>query len=287
MSFRWKIFLASVAIMVFIIGVTVGTSLFFIHRGIRETIVSDLAVMSQIAEKLISSEINLLKAKAWTAVHRLENKDRSQWPEILKQAVESEDIFLSITVSDREHFLASYGEPPTPQDLIKSSYAMKAFEGQTVISTSREAPGGDLVFHICVPFDKDTIASVTIPGLYFSRILGQYRIWDTGSVYILDDEGKVLANERTFMVLGEYNPVQDLRDDINVNSFREFTREMIRGGRGSGRYILDDIERLAYFTSITGSNVGWTLGISAPLSESPLTYVDQAVVLMTLVFMAL
>jgi signal transduction histidine kinase/DNA-binding response OmpR family regulator len=287
MSFRWKIFLVSVAIMVFIIGTTVGTSLFFIHRGIRDTILSDLSVMSQIAEKLISSEINLLKAEAWTAVHRLENKPLDKWPEILEEQVESNELYLSITVIDREKVLASYGNPLTPFDLIDSFYAKRAFDGQTVISTSRGADNGDLVFHICVPLDKDKIAAVTIPGLYFSQILSQYRVWDTGSVYILDDEGKVLANERTFLVLGEYNPVKDSRDDININTFREFAQKMIKGGQGSGRYVLDNMERLAYYTSINGSNVGWTLGISAPLAESPLTYVDQAVILMTLVFMSL
>ncbi|MDR1086225.1 MAG: response regulator [Deltaproteobacteria bacterium] len=287
MSFRWKIFLVSVAIMVFIIGTTVGTSLFFIHRGIRDTILSDLAVMTQIAEKLVSSEINLLKAEAWTAVHHLDSKPVDQWPQILEEQVESSNIYLSITVMDKEKILASYGEPPASFDLINSIYANKAMEGQTVISTTRSAADGELVFHICVPLGPGRLAAVSIPGLYFSHILAQYRVWDTGSVYILDEEGKVLANERTFMVLGEYNPAQDMRDDINVNSFREFARVMIQGGRGSGRYILDNMERLAYYTSINDSNVGWTLGISAPLAESPLTYVDQAVILMTIVFMAL
>ncbi|MDR2141967.1 MAG: response regulator [Deltaproteobacteria bacterium] len=287
MSFLWKVFLISVGILVFIIGITVGTSLYFIHRGITETILSDLSVMAKIAERLISSEINLIKARAWTAVHHLENVPQAKWPAILQAQLEANPEFLAITVFNVDGRVeAVAGSPLTPPDLVGSQYIQKAKEGLTVISTTRSLPTGELVFHICVPLDKERVASVTAPGLYFSRILARYRIWNSGSVYILDEDGKVLANERTHLVLGEYNGAQDYTDDINVNSLREYTKTMIQGGRGTGRYVLEDQERLGYFTSIEGSNVGWTLGVSAPLSESPLNYVDQAVILMTMIFLA-
>ncbi|MDR1576899.1 MAG: response regulator [Deltaproteobacteria bacterium] len=288
MSFLWKVFLVSVAVLVFIIGATVGTSLYFIHRGIRETILSDLSVMAKIAEKLISSEMGLLKAQAWTAVHQIDGVNEDQWPKILEGQVESHDSFLSITVFNLDGtMVVSYGEPLTPAQYLDSRYAQMALRGQTIISTTRSLPTGDLVFHVFVPMDQSHLAVVTIPGLYFSRILASYRIWDSGTVYILDEEGKVLANERDHLVLGEYNAALDTTDDINVNSIRDFTKLMIQGGQGAGLYVLENELRLGYYTSISGSNVGWALGVSAPLSESPLTYVDQAVILMTLVLLIL
>ncbi|MDR0547920.1 MAG: response regulator [Deltaproteobacteria bacterium] len=288
MSFLWKVFLISVAILVFIIGTTVGTSLYFIHRGIQETILSDLAVIARIAEKLVSSEINLIKARAWTSVHLLDNVPLEQWPAVMEQEVEASEAFLSLTVFNVNGALvASYGDPLTPVSLMSSHYAKMAMEGQTVISTTRSLPTGELVIHVCVPLDKERVASISIPGLYFSRILSRYHIWDTGTVFILDETGKIIANEREHLVLGEYNSLEDDSDDINVVSFRDFCRAMIKGGQGTGRYVLENQERLGYFVSVTGSNVGWSLGVSAPLSESPLNYVDRAIVLMTLVFLSI
>jgi signal transduction histidine kinase/CheY-like chemotaxis protein len=288
MSFHWKVFLLSVGILLFIIGTTIGTSLYVIHRGIKETILWDLSVMSKIAERLVSSEINLLKARAWTAVHFLEKAPQSKWNSILEAQVETNDYFLSITVFNMNGtVVANYGEPMTPPAMFDSPYAQMAIGGQTVISSTRSLPTGELVIHVCVPLDKDHVASVTVPGLYFSRILSHYRVWDTGSVFILDETGKVVASESSYMVLGEYNVLEDPTDDRNTKSLRDFTTRMIKGGHGPGRYILENRERLGYFTSIEGSSVGWTLGLSAPLSESPLNYVDQALVLMTLVFLSL
>ncbi|MDR1873039.1 MAG: response regulator [Deltaproteobacteria bacterium] len=288
MSFLWKVFLISVGILVFIIGTTVGTSLYFIHRGITDTILSDLAVVARIAEKLVSSEIDLLKAQAWTAVHLLEDEPPEKWNSILEAQVEANDAFLAITVFNLDGSVAaSFGEPLTPVSMLETQYAQMAIEGQTVISTTRSLPTGELVFHVCVPFDQDHVASVTVPGLFFSAMVSKFRIWDTGSIYIVDNNGKTLASARSHLVLGEYNSATDSTDDINVNSLREFTRKMIKGGQGTGSYVMENVERLVYYISLQGSSVGWTIGVSAPLSESPLTYVDQAVILMTLVFLSL
>ncbi|MDR1608151.1 MAG: response regulator [Deltaproteobacteria bacterium] len=288
MTFLWKVFFISVGVLLFIIGCTMGTSLYFIHRGIKETILSDLKVISKIAEKLISSEIGLLKAQAWTAVNQVVGAPENKWVNVLESQVQSHESFLSITIFNSDgHVVAAYGEPLATASVLETPYAKLVAEGLTVISTTTTEPSGELVFYVFAPMDRGLIGVVTIPGLYFCRILARYRIWDSGTVFILDARGKVLANIRDYLVLGEYNAAEDFTDDINVNSSREFTLNMIKGQSGTGVYILENQKRLGYHTPISGSKTGWVLGVSAPLSESPLAYVDQAVILMSLVLMAL
>ncbi|MDR1576897.1 MAG: response regulator [Deltaproteobacteria bacterium] len=287
MSFRWKVFLVSVAITVAIIVTTVGASRYFINKGIQETILSDLSVMAKLAENLVSSDIELLKARAWTAVHHLDRREVSLWPEILKKQVDSNELFLSITVIDDKRILASYGSPSLPFDLGDSPFAQLAREGRTVISTTRTTPSGELIFNICVPLEGDRVAAVTIPGLYLTNLVRDFKVWDTGSVFIVDNQGKILANANVSFVLKEYNVINEPDDTESVKSFREFVQTMIRGGEGQGSYTLDDKVRLAYYKSINTSNMGWVLAVAAPLRESPLAYVDQGVILMTLIFLVL
>ncbi|MDR1608153.1 MAG: response regulator [Deltaproteobacteria bacterium] len=288
MSFRWKVFLVSVAITVTIIVTTVGASRYFIHKGIQETILSDLSVMAKLAENLVSSDIELLKARAWTAVHQLERRDVSQWAEILKKQVESSGgLFLSISVFDRQWALASYGSIYT-SDFINSPFAELARQGRTVISTTRRTPQGELVFNICVPLEGERVAAVTIPGMYFTDLVKDFQVWDTGGVFIQDNEGKTLAHTIPDYVREEYNVLRDNRDTVSVRSFKEYVRKTLtEGGEGEGRYTLDNKARLAYYKAVGSSNVGWILSVSAPLSESPLAYVDQGVILMTIIFLFL
>ncbi|MDR2141969.1 MAG: response regulator [Deltaproteobacteria bacterium] len=287
MSFRWKVFLVSVAITVALLGTIVGVCRYFIRDGIQVTIANDLSIMAKLAENLVSSDMKLIKAKAWTAAHELDGKDRRYWPAIMERQVESNPLFLSMTVFTRQGILAVYGSPPTTSKLMASPYAQKAFEGLTVFTPSQAADNGELVFHIFTPIDTEKIASIAIPGLYFTDLLKDFQIWETGSVFVVDNDGKILANKNVERVRTQYNVFKDPRKEkTSVKTFGEFLKRMIRGGEGQGSYILDDKERLVYFIAISDSNVGWSLGVTAPLVESPLTYVDQGVFIMTLVFLA-
>ncbi|MDR1396016.1 MAG: hybrid sensor histidine kinase/response regulator, partial [Deltaproteobacteria bacterium] len=288
MNFRWKVFLISVAILAVIISTTVGTCLYFIHRGIIETVYNDISVMAGIAEDYAASEINLLKAEAWTSVHLLENAPPRDWPRILQGEVENHRSYLSIAVFDsRGNMAAAYGPVLTPKEDLLVPEAQAARSGVPSITTTKTLPGGELIFEVFVPLDEEYLASVAVDGMYFSRLLQNFRIWNSGTVFILDGQGKVVANVRSHLVLGEYNSAQDPTDDLNVNSAREFTRKMIQGGSGLGRYTLENVERLGAYRAISGTGTGWVLGISAPISESPMSYVDRAVILMTLVFLGI
>ncbi|MDR2423006.1 MAG: response regulator [Deltaproteobacteria bacterium] len=280
-------FLVSVAITVAIILTTVGASRYFIKRGIQDTILSDLSIMAKMAENLVSSDIDLLKAEAWVAVHDLDNVDQSEWLSVLEKEVESHNLFMSVTFLDESGVLAAYGSPVTPPEYYGSPAAKKALKGLPVLSSTQTLPTGELVFHVFVPMRNRRLAAVTVPGLYFFDILKEFKVWESGSVFLLDQDGKILSSQDLKQVLGEYNVLKDQRDLANVHSFKNFVEGIAPGSHGEGHYVLDQKERLVYYVSIDGSEDYWVLGVSAPLSESPLTFVDRGVVIMTFVFLAM
>ncbi|MDR1921737.1 MAG: response regulator [Candidatus Adiutrix sp.] len=286
MSIRVRVLLIIVAIVAFISATTLGVSIFFIRRGLEQTVESDITVMSEIADKLVSGAINLLKARAATSAQHLLNAPESEWPRIFQEQIETDEQFMAMTVFDSEGIVDSYGRAPTPVELMKWEYIRKAFAGEMVISTTRKDPSGEVVFHVCVPMEG-RVLSVTIPGLYFRDLLAPYKIWNTGTVFILDKDGAIIAHERTSLVTERHNFIETARTNPGDHSAAEFSRLMTRGRKGVGRYSFFGVERIAVFAPITGSAAGWTLGVSAPLAESPAAHVDKALMLAALAFLGM
>ncbi|MDR1935791.1 MAG: response regulator [Candidatus Accumulibacter sp.] len=286
MSIRTRVILIIVAIVAFITATTMGTSIFFIRRGLEETIEGDMIVVSEIADKLVSSAINVQKARASTAAQHLLKAPEEDWPRILREQVDSDENFMAMTVFDRDGIVQAYGKAPTPVELMDWEYIQKAFAGETVISTTRKDPSGELVFHVCVPMDG-RVLSVTIPGLYFRDLLAPYKIWDTGTVFMLDKDGAIIAHERSYLVIDRYNFIERVRTHPEDRSSAEFTRLALRGVKGVERFSLFGVERIGVYTPITGSSVGWALGVSAPLAESPAAHVDQTLLLAALAFLGM
>ncbi|MDR1534162.1 MAG: response regulator [Planctomycetota bacterium] len=289
MFVRLKVILIIMAIVTVIAATTLIASVYFMRSGLREATENYIAVIAEISEKLVSTEINLLRANAAAVAQRLVNEPFEEWGGILREQLAVHENFLAFTVADRGGPLLSEGGAPTPADLLGSEYARRAFAGETTISTTRKDPTGELVFHVCAPLGEEEgrILSATIPGLLFCDLLDDFQIWKTGTVYILDSDGTVLANQRRFLALERYNSIEAAKTDPEARSSADFTSLAIRGGRGVGRYSLFGVERQAAYIPISGSNTNWILGVSSPISESPDANVTEGLFLTSLIFLGL
>jgi signal transduction histidine kinase/CheY-like chemotaxis protein len=286
-SIRLKVILIILAVVSVITASAMGMSFYFIHDTLTKTIENDISVIAELAEDLVSTEVKLLEARAVAAAQRLSLEPEENRLQTMKELLAADESFTALSLFNVDGPVSAYGSAPTPAALKDSVYLKRAFAGETVISTTRQDPSGELVFHICTPVQPaETVLSVTIPGLLFSDMLAPFKIWETGTVFILDADGTVLANERRSMVLNRYNSIAASKTDPTAASSAGYTRRMIRGGKGVGRYTLFGSERLAVYTPVTGSNTGWVLGVSAPFSETPAAHVGNLLLLTTLGFLA-
>jgi methyl-accepting chemotaxis protein len=210
MSIRLRVFLSIVGIVSIIVLTTMGISLHFVRQSLEKTVGSGISLVSAIADSLVTTEINLLKAKATTTAHRLMDAPEADWLEILKEQTAGDPLTLGVAVFDREGLVLSYGNAPTPADLADSPYIRRAFAGEAIISTTRKDPGGKLVFHVCVPM-QERVLSITIPGMHFRDLLAPYKLWETGTVYMVDEEGTTLASERAYLVANRYNFIREAK----------------------------------------------------------------------------
>jgi signal transduction histidine kinase/CheY-like chemotaxis protein len=285
MSIRFRIAVTIIAIGAFVVIVGIGSGMQFTNRELLRSIKNDMDVVADTADRLITSEINLLKANAsqigWYLL-----RDSNSFHQELEYHADRYGDFLALTVFDRTGIVDSAGSPAFPTELLNSVYIERAFAGESVISTSYlypgfpairvdaadegAPPGGKLVFFVCVPMENFVLVA-TVDGFFFCDVLKNLAIWETGHIFIDDADGYVLANPRENWVRERWNFLEKAKKDPQYEGVARVISEMIQGNSGMGIFALNGQDRFCTYRPITGSKVGWSLGVVAPINESPLT----------------
>ncbi|MDR0906969.1 MAG: response regulator [Oscillospiraceae bacterium] len=290
MSIRVKTVLSIVIIAVVIIVFGIGSGLFFVRANLEKTIVNDMNAVAAIADELATTAINLLKADASVVVRHLYETSEDDFHEVLRDQTEAYNNFIALTVFDRNGIVDSCAIPdennipgiaPAPAEFLNSEYVQRAFYGETVISTTYmnvTDSNERLVFYLVTPLDNRVLCA-TIPGMYFSDLLSDIKIWQTGNIFVLDAVGTIVADTDRDLVIQRYNSIERAKTDAGYEDIAGTAAQMISGEAGTGRYYMYGKERLCIYTPITGSKVGWSLGVVAPIEESPLQNVRDGLLI--------
>jgi signal transduction histidine kinase/DNA-binding NarL/FixJ family response regulator len=281
--------MAIIVIVLFTTTAQLGISLFFTRSRIIETVRSDIQAIVDIADEFISARIALLKSDAEVVARTLEGVPDHRLKPVLDELLGRYQDFLAFTVFRRDHLVVSSGTPPTPEDRLRDSeYLQEAFKGATIISTTRQDPSGTLVLHVCTLIDEGRVLSVTVPGMLFSELIADFRIWETGNIFMLDETGVPIANVRPSMVLERVNYPERGKVNPNERSMGEFVERMLSSSRGVGVYkYLDGAERFCAWKTLRTSRKGWVVGIAAPLMESPAAQSQEGLLIAAGMFLGL
>ena len=291
MSMRIK---AAIVIVLIFLAVTVAnyfSSWAFITRSITETMEQELSLALDIADDVIATKIGLLKSNAETVAERLlRSGSPGEMAEIMAAQMDEFDEFISFAVFTEDSVYASYGTTSAYGIFIgEVEYIQTALDGVKILtSPCYSGIARDFVIHVFVPMEPDKVLSATVPGMLFSDILSNYRLWQTGSMFIVDAEGTFVANYRSELVTEQRNFITDAQTDPDMASAGDFYRNMISTeDAGSGRYIYEGKERLCVYKYVTNSLVGWRMGVVAPLSESPQSSVRVRLLFAAVFFLAI
>jgi signal transduction histidine kinase/CheY-like chemotaxis protein/HPt (histidine-containing phosphotransfer) domain-containing protein len=289
---RAKIISIILVVALLVVSASTIAGLLFIQYDLEKFTANDMVEIASMADKLISTKIDLLKADSSIAAQRilefLTYSEGSDITDVLHQQSTLNESFIGMTVIDKNGIVASYGIAETEEMVEHSPYIPRAFAGETVISTTRIAPSGELVMYICVPMGEYVLAA-TIPGLFFSDLLSDITIWETGNIFILDADGVLISNVRPTWVEERRNMVTELTTRYEQKDKRadEVFADMIAGNSGAGKYAIDGKERVCTYMPITASRAGWTVGVAAPMTESPLKNVQKGLLFIGLLCLAL
>ncbi|AEF82837.1 hybrid sensor histidine kinase/response regulator [Leadbettera azotonutricia] len=291
MSIKFKIFLV---IMLIVLGIAITSTAVGVHfsnQHLLSTMENDMSLAASIASSLVSSEIEKAKDGILIAAQIIEDdiyKDEVTLTQILKTEAEYNNYF-SLMILDQNGPFVSWGETILDNNYLQSSNAQRALAGETLISTAEIGINEQLVIRILTPLHGGRILCATLPALYFNNLVANFKIWDSGYIFVIDNEGNFIAHPDQNAVLDRYNYIEAGQNSPSFKEVGNFFTLMLQGGSGVRRYMFQGILRISAYSAIKGSN-NWSLGVVSPISESPaahardnLTLVGEIVVALGLI----
>ena len=271
MNIRIRTILIIVSANSIIILFSILAGIAYVERNTETFLKYDLNVIADIADHYISRELGSLKLIVGKTAQSLEGAEETEWTGILSEDIELNPNFIGMAVFDSDRgLIAEAGEFAAEAGVTTDKYIRQAFSGKETVSSTY--PSGDgVVFYLAspLPHSDGKILVATLPGTYFRQLLSIFRIWETGHVFLSDSEGYAVSNPREHWVQERFNYILAAEDDASFVELAKVVTLMTRGESGFGYYSVYNIPRVCLYRPISGSTDGWSLGVVAPLDESP------------------
>ena len=262
-------------LLIILFSVIAGT--YYVRENILSSQETDLSVVADIADHFISSEIESLQLKASIIASTLSSYDETEWNMLLLREAPLYPEFIGMSIiSAQRGLITSTGEEAAQADILEDSFINQVFNGGTFF-TSTYPSGSGMVFYYAslISSEEETVLILTLPGMYFSDLVSTFTIWETGHIFMTDDEGNIIANIREAWVQNRLNFMRMAETDDSYNEVASVLRRIVNGESGIGYFSTDGVPRLCSFRPISSSAQGWSMGIIAPLPESPFRDIDR------------
>ncbi|MCL1815279.1 MAG: ATP-binding protein [Treponema sp.] len=286
MSLRVKAAFIIMSIVFVITAAYFFLSLSFTYENLIKTLELNLSLARDIADDLVSTTIRLLKSDTATVAERLlKAGSNEEMMEIMDSQMEEFPRFTSLTVYSRDGIVVNGGES-VYHDVMHHNYLQIAFARGTIISTTHYNGIGSFIMHVFVPMGEDLVLSATFSGMLFADLLSDYRLLQTGNIFMLDETGAIIAHYRPELVLERHNYVMDMVTNKELAKLGTFFKNIIADDTGVGTYFFEGKERFCSYKRVSGSIAGWHIVVSIALSESPLANLQMGLLFSALCFLA-
>ena len=283
MNMRTRVSALIIVVTLVVSVISFTASYLFTNNAISTSMKQELLLSLEIADKLISTKIDLLKSEASEVAAMLADKPDNKLIGIMRSELGNYEDFGAFTVFDLNGVVEKFGFPTTPDHLLyDQEYIMDAMSGRNVISTSIiDEVSGELVFYVCVPIDNNRVLSVAIDGLTFSNLVSGFKSSDKGHITVYDGYGITIASHDEKAVTQREDLLYTLKDK-NESDAVEFFRKAMTSDKNVGQYMQGREKIVCAYMPVSASSTGWRITVSAPISESPQSDVNQGLMLASL-----
>ncbi|SHN81913.1 methyl-accepting chemotaxis protein [Desulfitobacterium chlororespirans] len=161
-------------------------------------------------------------------------------------------------------------------DNSQSECFLEAMQGKRAISPVQKSSATDTfyitAFYITftVPIKSGDQVIGTIDGVLdvmdLTKLAEELTIGQTGYVFIVNEQGTVIAHPDKELVEGLYNPIAAAQEDPGVAELADvIQKRMLAGENGSSQYVFQGQEKMMGFAPV--ENTKWSLALTAPMSE--------------------
>jgi signal transduction histidine kinase len=283
LSIRAKVILIILAIIAGMAAASVIIGVTLTRRNLKTTIINDMGVSGAIAEQLVSEKISGIKTNMRVISELCQGLDEGQIEEVLRKELAAQG-YLSLRLMYQDGRVISFGA--VTGDEVNSRNARRALRGGMVLSTTEYDSTGALILRFRMSLDDGAILIATLPGTLISDTLSRFRIWKTGSIFVLDREGTFIAGTIPGLVQNRVNYIKLAETDNNYRGIADVYSRMIQWKTGSGEYTYGGVPRFCVYRPVRGSD-GWSLGLICPVTESPMSHVLWSFLITGAVFLGL
>jgi len=295
MNIRLRAILVIIFTNLIIILFSVFVGINYVEKNIGISMEIDLAVVANMADHFISRELDNLKLKARWEAEALESVAESNWTRFLGDRLVLYPEFIGMAVLNTEGGLIASTGDFQGTDIANNEYIKPVF---LAAAESREDGGRDkiaisstvqtdngVVFYMAVPMpvSRNRVFLAVIRGTHFRDSLSPFVVWETGHIYMSDSHGYVVSNPREHWLANRFNYIEAAVTDPDFTELAATVTRMTRGETGIGYYTVYGIPRICSFRPVSGSEEGWSMGVVAPLTESPVRDIDMGLLVVALV----
>lgn len=281
------ILIVSLVFTLLIIG-TVTAGIISGYIGIENTVDADLVTIQQFSNQTFSVALQQAKEEALKPAAEFDRTVSLGTNTGLKYA----DKMLEDSIFSECGLVTASGELRTTYELfddrlceldcVKSALAR---EEEVSVSSTIDF-GGNLRFVLAIPC-KSGAFIVTLEGSYFSDLISDKAVGTTGNIFLIDNQGKMIANADPAIVSAQTNYIEMAENDSTHKSTAELFKRMTGGETGVSKFSYNGVKNICAYGTVDGSN-GWAYGVTAPENEmlSAIYMIIAALIICSLIFLA-
>lgn len=160
------------------------------------------------------------------------------------------------------------------QDFSDRAYFQQGMQGISTISDPVISKvTGEVTFIIAAPIWKDGDTEGTVAGVvyyappedFLCKIAESIKVGNSGSAYIIDKNGTVIAHRDKSLVMVD-NSIEDAKTDSRLADVARMESDALAGNNGFGTYTWGGVSKIMSYAPIPNMN-GWAIGITAEEEE--------------------
>lgn len=158
------------------------------------------------------------------------------------------------------------------KDFSKYDFFKKSIKGQPYLSNLMTIDDEE-VFMISAPVWSggtdgkiEGVVVYSLDGSVLSDIVKEVKIGKTGTAYILDKSGNVIAHTDYSHVEKKENSIKEAKSDSSLKKIASLEKQMIKGKTGFDIYEYNGVKKFMGYTPIEGTN-GWSIAVTAGYDE--------------------
>lgn len=271
-SIKVKILIVALSIFITSISLTTAVGTFLSYSSTIATLEATMSELAVTASKQIENRLDKSRSivSELGMIARLSNPELSvsEKKEILATRIEKYKL-VSLNVTDMN------GIDLDGNDVLNEEFFKNAIKGQPYVSNLAPVEGKNMtILTISAPLWEKGIPNTKIVGIVYAQVNGDFlskitnniTIGKTGSAFMLDQEGFMIANKDYDLVVNRDNLLKSSQANDSLKSLTTLEKNMILGKVGFGECFYNGVNKFICYAPVNNTN-GWSVAINVDKNE--------------------